>query len=214
MTLVRKDAKEQYSGLKANLPTTLPRGSSYFAIDTHEIFMYDDNSLPILTNGSGIIDSTGWATYVDTQYTSGAPFSVLANTVTNLPNNAGNIIDSQKPSDITTFYDGTVVTGRNGDNLDLQIYFLATPTSANQWVEIWIDITGGTGTPANLANLYRQTFTFPKGAGTERGVVYALPSSYTLGTWEANGGVVKIESDAALTIHGITYNLDRSHKAR
>tara|TARA_R110002153_G_scaffold51105_2_gene143777 strand:- start:1126 stop:2484 length:1359 start_codon:yes stop_codon:yes gene_type:complete len=52
MILTRKDAKEQYSGLKANLPVTLPRGSSFFAIDTHEIFMYDDNLSPVLTGGN------------------------------------------------------------------------------------------------------------------------------------------------------------------
>ena len=158
--------------------------------------------------------STGWGNYLDTQYTSGAPFAILANTDTALPNNAGTSIETQKPLDVTTFYDGTVITGRNGDNLDVQIYFYAVPTSVSQWIDIWIDITGGTGLPANLSNLYRQTFTFPKSTGVERGILYALPSAYTLDTWQANGGVVKVRSNAALDIYGINYNLDRSHKAR
>ena len=157
--------------------------------------------------------TTGWGSYNDTQYTSVSPFTVSANTDTDLPNNKGNTLEIQKPADITTFYDGTVITGRNGDNLDIQIYFKAEPSVANQWLEIWIDITGGTGTPANLAKLYTQTFAFPKGSGVERGILYSLPSAYTLGTWEANGGVVKIRSNASVDIYNVVYNFDRSHKA-
>lgn len=152
---------------------------------------------------------TGWASYVDTQYpNSGAPFTLTANTDTLLPNNAGTVIDSQKPADITAFYDGTVITGRNGDNLDIMIYFKAVPSVVNQWLDIWIDIGGTVG------ELYRQTFNFPRGAGTERGILYALPSAYTLGTWEANGGSVYVRSNASCDIYRINYNFDRSHKAR
>jgi hypothetical protein len=152
--------------------------------------------------------NTGWASYVDTQYTnSGSPFVLAANTDTILPNNAGTIIDSQKPNDIVTFYDGSVITGRNGDNLDIMIYFKAVPSSVNQYLDIWIDIGGAIG------ELYRQTFEFPKGAGVERGVLYSLPSAYTLNTWEANGGTVYLRSNSDLDIFGINYNFDRSHKA-
>ena len=152
---------------------------------------------------------SGWATYVDTVHVDvGTAFTVAANTDTDVPNNAGTVIDSQKPSDITTFYDGTVITGRNGDNLDMMVYFKAIPSAVNQWFEIWIDIGGAIG------ELYRETFTFPKGAGTERGILYAIPSAYTLGTWETNGATVKCRSDASLDIYRINYNFDRSHKAR
>ena len=163
---------------------------------------------------SEIFGRSGWASYVDTQYASGAPLAVVADTDTILPNNAGTVIDSQKPTDITTFYDGSTITGRDGDSLDLMIYFKATPSAVNQSLDVWVDITGGTGTPANLAKLYEQTFSFPRGSGVQRGILYALPSAYTLGTWQANGGVVYIRSDAALTLHSITYNFDRTHKAR
>ena len=155
------------------------------------------------------INSTGWATYIDTQYpNSGAAFSVSADTDTNLPNNRGNAIEGQLPIDVTTFYDGTTITGRNGDNLDVMIYFKAVPSGASQYLDIWIDIGGAVG------ELYRQTFSFPRGAGVERGILYALPSAYTLGTWEANGGTLKVRSNAALDIYAINYNIDRSHKAR
>lgn len=157
---------------------------------------------------SEIYGRTGWASYVDTQYTSGSPFAVSANTDTVLPNNAGSVIDSQKPTDVTEFYDGSVITGRNGEALDVMIYFKATSSAVDQWLDIWVDIGGSVG------ELYRQTFSFPKGSGTERGILYALPSAYTLDTWEANGGTVYVRSNASVNISEITFNFDRTHKAR
>jgi hypothetical protein len=100
------------------------------------------------------------------------------------------------------------ITGRNNDNLDLMLYFKAIPSAVSQWLDIWIDIGGAVG------ELYRQTFSFPKGSGVERGILYALPAAYTRDTWEANGGVIYVRSDASLDIYSINLNLDRSYKAR
>lgn len=155
-----------------------------------------------------IFGRTGWASYVDTQYTEASPLSVVGGATTPLPNNAGTVIDFQKPTDITSFYENGLITGRNGDNLDVMIYFKAVPSVINQSVDIWVDIGGSIG------ELYRQTFAFPRGAGTPRGILYALPSAYTLGTWEANGGRIYIESTDNFTVYDINYNFDRSHKAR
>ena len=165
---------------------------------------YDGTSwLDVGANGA-----PGWASYNDTQYTSGSPLVLAANTDTPLPNNAGSVVNSQLPSDITSFWDGSTITGRNGDNLDVQIYFKAESTVANQWLDVWIDIGGGVG------ELYRQTFSFPKGSGVERGIMYSLASSYTLNTWEANGGTVYVRSNGIANIYDIVFNFDRSHKAR
>lgn len=167
----------------------------------------------------GALLTTGWATYVDTDYpNSGTAFTLAANTDTVLPNNAGSKIETQKPVDVVEFYnvpvdyDGATnrnakITGRNGDNLDCMVFFKAVPSAANQYLDIWVDIGGSVG------ELYRQTFQFPKGAGEERGILYALPSAYTLGTWEANGGTVYVRSNASCDIYSINYNFDRSHKA-
>lgn len=157
---------------------------------------------------------TGWAQYTDTQYTAGSPFSVTANTDTIVPNNAGNTLDSQKPSDITTFYDGTVITGRNGDGLLLTIDFIVVPTNANTtFIEVWLDITGGTGTPLNLANLYRTSFSFPKGTGVSR-AVNLTAAAYTLNTWQTNGAVVKVRANGACDIYEARYITHRTHKAK
>jgi len=149
--------------------------------------------------------STGWASYVDTAYTSGSPFSVLAGVTAALPNNAGNIIDSQKPLDVPTFYDGTSITGRNGDSLDLQIYFRCLPANINGELDIWIDIGGSVGV------LYLQTFFFR--AASEKGIMYALPSAYTLNTWQTNGGRVYVKPSVNMTFWGMNYNFDRTHKS-
>lgn len=163
---------------------------------------------------SEIFGRTGWGDYVDTQYSSITPFPVPASTDTILPNNAGTTIDFQKPTDIATFYDGTTITGRNGDGLLITFEFIAVPTNVNTTeIEIWIDITGGTGTPVALANLYRRLETFEKGVGAEKTITYSI-AAYTLGTWEANGGVVKVRTNGTCDIFGTRYILHRTHKAR
>jgi hypothetical protein len=154
--------------------------------------------------------STGWASYVDTQYTAGSPFAISPNTNTILPNNANIIIDNQKPTDIITFYDpvNQKITGRNGDGLDMMIYFFAKPTQNDQWLDVWLDISGIIG------RIFDATFSFPKGNNVERGVLYAIPSAYTGATWEANGATIYVRSNNTCNIYGMIYNFDRSHKAR
>jgi hypothetical protein len=153
-------------------------------------------------------DDTGWGDYVDTQYTSAAPFSVSADTDTLLPNNKGTVIETQKPNDVTTFYDGSAITGRNGDAILITIDCNLKPTNVNTTVaEFWIDIGGA------LGQLYRRITTFPKGVGIERALNFTV-AAYTLGTWQANGGVVYIRANGSLDVYDIRYVITRTHKAR
>lgn len=153
-------------------------------------------------------DVTGWANYQDTQYTDVSPFSILADTDTILPNNAGSTLDSQKPADIATFYNGSVITGRNGDGLSITVDFVAIPTSAAATtLETWLDIGGSVG------ELYRRIVTFPKGSGVSRPINFTV-NGYTLDTWEANGATVYVRSNGPVDIHTIRYLLTRTHKAR
>ena len=156
---------------------------------------------------------TGWASYVDTQYTQGSPFPVSANTDALLPNNALGGPRSQMPADVADLFADGQILGRNGDGIGAMVYFIAVPSVANQWLDVWVHIGGTVGVYGD-GRLYIQTFTFPKGAGSERGVLYALPAAYTLGTWEQNGGDLYVRSNAALGIWGINTNVARSHKAR
>ena len=149
--------------------------------------------------------ATGWAQYADTQYTDVSPFSIVSNTDTVLPNNAGSVIDSQKPDDIATFYDGTVITGRNGDGLAITIDFNAVPTNVNTtYIEVWVDIGGAVG------ELYRRIISFPKGVGEIRPVNFTVVG-YTLGTWETNGGTVYVRANGSADLYNIRYVLTRTH---
>lgn len=153
---------------------------------------------------------TGWAQYTDTQYTDVSPFAITADTKVTLPNNAGDVLDIQKPLYIPTFYDevGQVITGRNGDGISWSIELKVVPSVSADFVELSIDIGGAVG------EIYTSDYAFPKGANVVRNIIYAIPSAYTLGTWEANGGAVKIVSNGACDIYGIRYVITQTHKAR
>jgi hypothetical protein len=151
---------------------------------------------------------TGWAQYSDTQYTSGSPLAISADTDTVLPNNAGAVIESQKPTDITSFYADGKITGRNGDGLLITVNAKLLPTSAStSLAEIWFDIGGSVG------EIYRRPISFPKGNGIVRPFSFTV-AAYTLGTWEANGATPYIRANGTLSIYDIDYILTRSHKAR
>tara|TARA_R110000850_G_scaffold263483_1_gene392342 strand:- start:75 stop:623 length:549 start_codon:yes stop_codon:yes gene_type:complete len=170
----------------------------------------NEGLVKINANNDIIDNHSGWAEYRDTQYTSGSPFAIVANTLTDLPNNSGIVIDSQKPSDFTTFYDSTAqkITGRNGDGLAWSIEIILVPSVSAEYVNLSVDI-GGT-----IGEVFMKLYSFPKGAGVERSIIYTIPSAYTLDTWETNGGQVKVISNGACNIHGIRYVFTRTHKAK
>lgn len=157
---------------------------------------------------------TGWGDYTDTQYSAASPMAVNANTDTVLSNNKGSVIESQKPVDVDTFYDGTVIKGRSGDGILITVEYTAVPTDqSTNSIETWLDITGGTGTPETFANLYRTINTFPKGQYEPRKISFTI-AGYTLGTWQENGALVKIRADGDCDIYGARLRITRTHKAR
>lgn len=154
-------------------------------------------------------DFTGWADYSDTQYTSAAPFQLSTTKVT-LPNNAGNTVDSQKPIDITTFYDPATqtITGRNGDGINITFEFKIRPTS-NQATRVTVSIDiGGT-----VGEIYTRDFVTSKGVNQENFYISSF-NAYTLNTWETNGGAVKVVASSNVDIYDIRYVITRTHKAR
>lgn len=123
----------------------------------------------------------------------------VAETITGVTSGASGVI--------STVSDGKI-TGREGDNIDFMIFFKAVSTNNDQWLDVWINIGGSIG------ELYRQTYTFPKGIGFERGILYSIPSGYTLDTWENNGATIYVRSSHTMNIvTPISINLDRSHRA-
>lgn len=159
-----------------------------------------------LRDGIVSLDDTGWAQYSDTVYTEASPFSVVADTDTVLPNNAGSKIETQKPRDVNTFYNGATITGRDGDGITIRVDFAAKPTSAaSEILEFWFDIGGSIG------RVFPQIISFPKGNGIERRISFTV-SGYTLGTWESNGATAYIKSDGPVEVYDISYVITRTHR--
>ena len=154
---------------------------------------------------------TGWADYADGTYTTGSPFTVTDGAAAvDLPNDASTTVDSQKPIDIDNFYDGTVITGRNGDGINLTFEFKCRPAGvgADPRLTLSIDIGGAVG------EIYVRDFFLNKGNGIEHNFLSSF-NAYTLNTWEANGGTVKVTStNEDIEIYNIRYVITRTHKAR
>lgn len=171
-------------------------------------YQYQDGIFKLVGYSNNLY--TGVAAYSDSTYSSGSPFSLSAGVKVTLPNDASGVWDAQIPIDIDSLYmaSDSTITGRNGDGLNIDIEFKAKPTTAsNTKLSVTIDIGGAVG------ELYPRDFIMTKGNGVEH---YYLSSFnvYTLDTWEANGGRVKIVSDAAADVYDIRYVITRTHKAR
>ena len=185
-------------------------GLLVFDTDLNAFHFYEGTKWVKLIGENKISDYSGWADYVDGIYTSASPLTLSAGVKITLPNSATVIRDSQKPIDVSTFYDNTTssITGRNGDGINIDIEFKAKPTTAAVTkLTVAIDIGGAVG------EIYTRDFIMSKGNGV---VHYYLSSfnAYTLDTWQANGGKVKIVSDATAQVYDIRYVITRTHKAR
>lgn len=147
---------------------------------------------------------SGWGAYINTAGTQ----SLTAATKVSLTNNAGSTILVQHPTDVPALYASGKITGREGDAIGLTIELIFTPTSgvaSNFYIAI--DIGGSIG------EIYPRDFAILKGSGVAHKVSYST-MAYTLDTWEANGGTVKVESDGPGDITGVRYVIHRLHKAR
>lgn len=185
-------------------------GLLVYDTDESSFYFYENGSWSKLISENSVSDHTGWAEYKDGTYTSASPLVLSASTKVTLPNDASTVRDNQKPDDVTTFYDSTnsTITGRNGDGVNIVIEFKARPNSASTTrLTVAIDIGGAVG------EIYVRDFVLAKGNGVEH---YYLSSfdAFTLDTWEANGGAVKIVSTASADIYDIRYVITRTHKAK
>lgn len=151
---------------------------------------------------------SGWAVYADTQYTTGAPYTLtqVAGKVS-LPNNGLNSIETHLPLGMTSFYENGKIVGVNGNAYVITIEFGVRPTSAVQSPRIStaIDIGGAVG------EIYPRDFTMSKGSGQDH---YFLSSFvyYTLDTWEQNGGTFKVQAIGSdVEIFNIRYIISTQH---
>lgn len=155
--------------------------------------------------------STGWGVYTDLNYTEAAPLSIVGGAAyVNLTNNKASFIETQKPLDVATFYDGTVITGRNGDGINITLSFSVKPkTNQVTSVNIVPDIGGAVGEIQD----YAKDQSFGKGLNVVQRYLSSF-NAFTLGTWEANGAQLKIKATDNCDIFNIRYLITRTHKAR
>lgn len=147
---------------------------------------------------------TGWGAYVHT----GASQTFVSGVKQTLTNNAGTVIESQKPDDVSSFYSGGLITGRDGDSIGIGIELTFTPSdgvASNLFMAI--DIGGAVG------EIYPKEFPIFRGSGVAHSISYNI-QAYTLDTWQANGGAVKVEVDGPGSVTGVRYVIHRLHKAR
>lgn len=153
---------------------------------------------------------TGWVNITDGLYTEGSPFQPPTGQWTHMVFGNANVLDTQKPLDVDELFDlvSSTITGRAGDGIAVTIEFTAEPTTATQtFLEAAIDIGGAVG------RIYPRTLTFPKGQGNPRTISFSF-NGYTLDTWEANGGKLVFNPNAAIDIYGARIVVHRTHKAR
>lgn len=147
---------------------------------------------------------TGWGTYTH----NGATQSLTAGVKATLTNNKGILIETQKPADMVTFYDGSVITGRTGDAVAIGIELTFTPTATGLYeFVVSIDLGGSIG------ELYASQYPINKGNGVAHKIAYTA-IAYQLDTWQTNGGTVKVVCDGPGDITAVRYVIQRTHKAR
>lgn len=156
--------------------------------------------------------NTGWAQYLDTQYTEASPLVVTQGTTVNLPNNALSVIETQLPTDSAGFYDGTRITpDANGDSYAVRTGFKIKSSSQTGAFALDLDISAlGDGSIL----VFERNTSLTKGANTEQ--AYSTTNLvYTLGTFLANGGLTRFTSVAGTSsVYDITYVISKVHGAR
>lgn len=205
LTLAQLQTKFNLYQTVANLSTDLTASATKYpsvnAVNT---------GLALKANLTDLNDYTGWGLYQDNVYTTGSPLVLSAGVKRTLPNNSGVTNITQKPTDIANFYTSadSLILGRNGDGLGITIEFKVRPTTSTiTRVTLAIDIGGAVG------EIYVRDFILTKGDDVEHHYLSSF-DTYTLDTWQTNGGKIKIVADNPAEVYNIRYIFTRTHKAR
>ena len=165
--------------------------------------------------GSGVSPNayTGWADYLDTQFSSASPWQPTPGVWTDFPHNSGATIKGQMPTDVTDLFAGSKITGRNGDGINVTIELLARPTTAQPTTLRSAVFIGGNLGPLADGRIYGRPASFPKGQGEVEPQTFTT-GMFTLGTFEANGGTIQFNPTHAIDIWAVRVVPHRTHKAR
>lgn len=165
------------------------------------------NPLPV---PAPYVQPQGWASYRDTTYTVGSPFTILNGTFVALQNNGANKLEQFLQTDAATLYNPATqkITPRNvGDYYTISVRFKAEATNPNTVIDFGIDLGGSIGVA------FGDSRTFPRGSGTEHAFNFTAPC-YTLDTFIANGGSVMLgATNGDIDVYAIEYQIVRIFSA-
>tara|TARA_R100000541_G_scaffold45643_1_gene52620 strand:+ start:3833 stop:4912 length:1080 start_codon:yes stop_codon:yes gene_type:complete len=154
---------------------------------------------------------TGWGRYLDDTYTVGSPLSILSGVRGTFTNNAVSKLETQLPSDATTFFDETtqkIIATNNGDSYNLSIRFKAKMSVNNGYFDIDLDIGGTQGI------ISQESVVFTRSANTEQRFDIDL-TVFSGSTFVANGGTLSITpQNGNMEIYDISFVIVRTHKAK
>lgn len=164
--------------------------------------------LGLSTGNEESVARTGWAQYVDNEYTSASPFEIDNGQFVTLPNNAGSKIETWLPVGATALYDPIaqkIVPVGVGDYNTITIRFKAVATASTTHLDFGIDIGGTQGV------IFRDVKVFPRGAGVEHPFSISCPG-FSLNTFVANGGTVKLGATGGdIMVYDIEFQIVRMH---
>ena len=152
---------------------------------------------------------TGWAFYIDDQYTEASPFVVSQGQTVKLPNNAATIINTQLPLGYSDFYDGNKINTKNVfDSIAVSVRFKAKGSINQSGMAYYLDIGGTQGRIISDSRRFLRT------AGVEN--PFNLESTPFCGsTFLANGCDVLVEAISGnLSIYDIQYKITLDHQGR
>jgi len=154
------------------------------------------NALMINNGQWGLLDDM-WVQYNDTIYTASNPFQIQSNTTTTIPNNASTIINHANGNDLFNSVDTTITPLIIGSRLDLRVNFTISPSVSNTYFIITLDIGGSLGIiMEDSRSLVKVTQPHS----------YSLSfNGYSLNTFVANGGKIKIWTNNDCDIYDISY---------
>lgn len=153
---------------------------------------------------------TGWISYEDTLHTLASPQTVAQGVTALLTNNGVTKIDSQKPTEVTDFFDVSTskLTPKNeNDFYAIDLMFKVKNTTASGVFSIYIDIP-------TLGQRFSQTKLCSKTANLEIGINVSF-CHYTSIQFATNGGIIKVVAvEGDLSIYEKQFRICRMHRAR
>ena len=186
-------------------------GESIFNIDTNKNEYWNGTSwipYPSIDSSTRV---TGWAQYGDSQHTELSPLSIQSGN-TSIINIDGltNTVKTNLPTGVSDLYDTStskITPVSEGDYYTATLQFKAKNSSSNGDATVFFDLGG------SFPRLFASTFRFNRGAGVGH-EYYLTFCFYSLGTFIANGGLIKMEAGVGNTeLYDVILQINKTHNA-